>query len=76
MSMVTVTVMAMTTIGMNDRCFFNNSNGTIAVIICIVRLTANASVTTMSTAQAIIYHRLFYDNDKTIVAIIYVSFFS
>ncbi len=42
----------------------------------IVSLTANALATTMATAQTIIYHFLFYDSNKMIVAIIYFSFFS
>jgi hypothetical protein len=42
----------------------------------IVSLTVNAMATTMATALAMIYHCLFYDSDKTIVAIIYFSFFS
>jgi hypothetical protein len=42
----------------------------------IAGLKGNATATTMVTAQVIIYHCLFYDTDKAIVAIIYFSFFS
>jgi hypothetical protein len=42
----------------------------------IVSLTTNARVTMMATAQAMIYHHLFYDRDKMIVAFIYFSCFS
>jgi hypothetical protein len=40
----------------------------------IVSLMVNGTETMMATAQAIIYHCLFYDSDKTIVAIIYIYF--
>jgi hypothetical protein len=46
-----------------------------ALAMMIVSLTENARATTMAMAQAIIYHRQFYDSNKTIVAIIYFSFF-
>jgi hypothetical protein len=41
----------------------------------IVCLTAKAIITTMAMATAMIYHCLFYDSDKMIVAIKYFSFF-
>jgi hypothetical protein len=47
-----------------------------ASAMTIVSLTTNATATTMATAPAMIYHCLFYDSNKTIVAIIYFSFFS
>ncbi len=46
-----------------------------ALAMMIVSLTANAMEMTMATsAQAMIYHHLFYGSNKTIVAIIYFSF--
>jgi hypothetical protein len=42
----------------------------------IVSLTAKVMATTRATATAMIYHCLFYDSNKSIVAIIYFSFFS
>jgi hypothetical protein len=41
-----------------------------------VSLTANVMATMMATAQAMIYHCLFYDSNKRIVVIIYFSVFS
>ncbi len=46
-----------------------------AFAMTMVSLTANAMAITMAMALAMIYHHLFYDSDKTIVAIIYFSFF-
>ncbi len=40
-----------------------------ALAVTIVSLMANAMATTMATAQAIIYHCLFYDSNKTILVI-------
>ncbi len=40
----------------------------------IVSLTTNVRLTMMASAPAMIYHCLFYDRDKTIVAIKYFSF--
>ncbi len=45
-----------------------------ALAMTIVSLTTNAMAMTMATAPAMIYHHLFYDSDKTIVAIFF--FFS
>jgi hypothetical protein len=47
-----------------------------ASVMTIVSLTAKAMATTMATATAMIYHRLFYHSNKTIVVIIHFSFFS
>jgi hypothetical protein len=47
-----------------------------ALAMTIVSLTAKATAMTTATATAMIYHGLFYDNDKTIVAIINFCFFS
>jgi hypothetical protein len=47
-----------------------------ALAMMIVSLTANAMATMMATAPAMIYYCLFYDSNKTIVVIIYFSFFS
>jgi hypothetical protein len=47
-----------------------------ALAMMIVSLMAEAMATAMATAPALIYYRLFYDSNKTIVAIIYFSFFS
>ncbi len=42
----------------------------------IVSLTANAMAITMAMASAMIYYCLFYDSNKTIVAIIGVDYMS
>jgi hypothetical protein len=44
--------------------------------IMIVSLTAKATAMMTVIATAMIYHLLFYDSNKTIVVIIYFSFFS
>jgi hypothetical protein len=46
-----------------------------ALTITVVILTAKAMAMMMATATAMINHCMFYDSDKTIVAIIYFSFF-
>jgi hypothetical protein len=45
-----------------------------ALAMMIVSLTANATATTMAMAQVKIYHRLFYDSNKKIAAIMYLFF--
>jgi hypothetical protein len=45
-----------------------------ASVMTIVSLTANAIATMMAMAPVMIYHCLFYDRFKMIVAIIYFSF--
>ncbi len=47
-----------------------------ASAMMIVSMTANATATTMATAQAMIYHLLFHDSNKTKVAIVCFSIFS
>jgi hypothetical protein len=42
-----------------------------ALAMMIVSLTANVMATTMATAPEMMYHCLFYDSNKTIVAIKY-----
>ncbi len=44
------------------------------LVMIIVSLTLNATARTIATAQAIIYHCLFYDSNKTIV-VIYIFLF-
>ncbi len=46
-----------------------------ALAMKIVSLMAKATATRMATATAMIYHCLFDDSDKMIVAIIYFSFY-
>jgi hypothetical protein len=46
-----------------------------ASAMTIVSLTTNAMATRMAMAPAIIYHCLFYDSNKMIVAIIYIFFY-
>ncbi len=47
-----------------------------ALAMMIVTLTMKAMATTTVTAMSMISNCLFYDRNKTIVAIMYVSFFS
>ncbi len=47
-----------------------------ALLMMIVSVMAKVMATTMVTATVMIYLCLFYDSNKTIVAIIYFSFFS
>ncbi len=47
-----------------------------ALAMMIVSLTVKVMATTMATATAMIYHQLFNDSNKRIVAKIYFSSFS